>query len=148
MLTRPATPPRNVTVTPGDGEVLVQWSPPADLGIDDFVPDFMFYLVERAPSPDGPWTGLVMVLNRTSVVRPGLTNGEPYWTRVRLMVGTVKLPTYGEWSEPAGAIVGAPTEPNALGWSRRRHGGADAAAAGDGCRLAGDRLPRRARRVR
>jgi hypothetical protein len=103
----PAAAPGTPSITGGDGQLTLAWTPPASDGGAPVVD----YVVEHRTSPSGPWT-LVPdgVSVATTATVTGLTNGTVYDVRVAAVtaMGT------GSWSAPATGASGLPWTPASL----------------------------------
>ncbi len=73
---RPPTAPLNLGLTPEDGQIVVSWDTPADLG----EPEIQGYAVQHRASREDPWTS--QQVTGTSATITGLTNGTEYQVRV------------------------------------------------------------------
>ncbi|MDE0335736.1 MAG: fibronectin type III domain-containing protein [Defluviicoccus sp.] len=71
--------PRGLTATPGDGEVVLRWSPPADNGGFDVV----YYSFRGAEGASVPWNTPWRTTSETSGTLRQLTNGTLYTFEVR-----------------------------------------------------------------
>ncbi len=77
---RPPTAPRNLGLTPGDGQIEVSWDAPADLG----EPKIQGYTVQHRASREDPWTGQWVTATSNSATISGLENGTEYQVRVQV----------------------------------------------------------------
>ena len=98
--------PTNVVGTPGNAQVSLTWSAPANDGGSPITS----YTVEYATSPYSNWIIATSSATSTSYVVTGLTNGTAY----EFQVAATNATTTGPWSSPSAPVTpatvpGAPT---------------------------------------
>ena len=101
---RPSAP-RNLALTPGDGEIQVSWDAPSDLG----KPEIDGYTVQYRASGETSWKA--QEAKATSATITGLTNGTEYEVRVRAANGQGDAIAGPKKATPATGDTGGQGEP-------------------------------------
>ena len=111
-----SSPPGDLDITPGPGELSVAWIAPNE------GPIASGYTLEYRQGGSGAWTTVTLPISRNYTIT-GLTNGEEYEVRVRAF----NVSGAGPWvlgvgtpeEEAAPIVPGVPTDLNVVGGERR-----------------------------
>ncbi len=102
----PVAPPAQLRLTPSDGTLTLEWQPPVTLADAKPVTEPLIFLVER--SDDGhAFQPVGKPLATTVFQDTGLSNGRPYWYRVRARQATGDPTGFGA---PSVAALGTPAD--------------------------------------
>ena len=110
----PPSAPGNLTASPGDGWIRLEWTP----AVSDYVPVLKHQFQQKSDPPEfGDWIDIPAsgseAENSTSFTVASLNNGTEYTHRVRAVNGSGA----GTASDSTTATAGAPAQPSGLGWA-------------------------------
>ena len=110
----PPSAPGDLTASPGDGWVRLEWTP----AVSDYIPVLKYQFQQKSDQPEfGDWVDIPAsgpnAENSTSFTVSSLNNGTAYTYRVR----AVNRSGAGTASDSATATAGTPAKPSGLGWA-------------------------------